>query len=310
MSFVALPEQPWVAIGVFDGVHVGHRALLEHAQHHAGDGPVVALTFHPHPRVVLHGTDVALLCPLPERLQLLLDAGATHVEVAPFDDRLRQLSPEAFVEAWLVAHLDAVGVVVGENFRFGHGAAGDVELLRALGQQRGFEVAVAPLVEIDGVPVSSSRVRQLLQDDGDVAAAAALLGRWFSLAGTVVEGARRGRTLNMPTANLELAADQLLPTDGVYAGVAVTSDGARHGAAISVGTNPQFTPDGRRGVEVHLLDFNGGPDDLYDTPMRVDFRARIRGQLTFPGVDELVERMHHDLELIRAELQPGPRADG
>ena len=290
------PDSPVIALGTFDGVHRGHRSMLKLAR--AAAEPegrtVVAATFDPHPRAVVAGGAPPLLCSIDERVQLLRDAGAYAVEVVPFTDTFAKLTPRDFVDDWLVGRLRAAAVVVGHNFRFGHRAAGDVAALRELCGAHGVEVVVCDLLVDGDQPVSSSRIRRLIAG-GDVAFASQLLGRPYELAALVEHGARRGRELGMPTANLAVPATRLVPLDGVYGGVA-TLDGQRWPAATSVGTNPQFTADlthPPRTVEVHLIGYEG--EDFYDERLHVTFEERIRGQRTFDSVEALIERMNEDL---------------
>ena len=294
--------RPVVALGTFDGVHAGHREMLRLAREAAGrDGTVVAATFDPHPRAVVRGGAPPLLCEVDERLRLLDASGADRVQVIPFTEALSGLSPEQFVDEWLVERLDARAVVVGSNFRFGHRAAGDVATLTRLGVERGFTVTECDLLESEGAPVSSSRIRGLLAT-GDVDEAGELLGRPYRLHGRVVHGARRGRELGMPTANIEPPAALLVPADGVYAGIA-TLDGTEYIAATSVGTNPQFTADQQappRTVEAHLLDYDG--PDFYGADLAITFVHRVRRQAVFPDVDALVARMQQDLVEVRAAV--------
>ncbi|MCW2973849.1 MAG: riboflavin biosynthesis protein RibF [Thermoleophilia bacterium] len=288
-----------VAIGTFDGVHRGHRAMLDLARGVATPHgrSVVAATFDPHPRSVVAGGAPPMLCSIEERVERMTAAGADRVEVVPFTQRFSTLSPEAFVDEWLVARLDAAAVVVGHNFRFGHRAVGDVTLLRALCADRGIEVVVCDLLVDGDLAVSSSRIRRLLVG-GDVQHAEQLLGRPYDIEAVVEHGARRGRELGMPTANLAVPVTRLVPSDGVYGGIA-TLHGERWPAATSVGTNPQFTadhPNPPRTVEVHLIGYEG--EDFYGELLHVTFEQHVRGQLTFDSLDGLIERMNDDLQVV------------
>lgn len=270
--------------------------------------PVVAATFDPHPRAVVAGGAPPLLCSVEERVERILAAGADRVEVVPFTKSFSQLSPREFVDGWLVGRLQAAAVVVGHNFRFGHRAAGDVATLRELCAGHGIDVVVCDLLVDVDQPVSSSRIRRLLVG-GNVEFASQLLGFPYDLAGPVEHGARRGRELGMPTANLAIPATRLVPADGVYGGIA-TLHGEPWPAATSVGTNPQFTSDQAhppRTVEVHLIGYDG--PDFYGEQLHVSFEQRVRGQRTFDSVDELVERMQLDLREVEAGIaQRGARA--
>jgi riboflavin kinase / FMN adenylyltransferase len=278
-----LERQPRaVAIGTFDGVHRGHRSVIETA---AATGlATTVVTFHPHPRTAL-GNQVELLSTLERRLELLADAGADAALVVSFGPEVLRLPPEQFAEEYLRA-VGAEVVVAGEDFRFGHRRAGDLELLDRLG----FEVRTAP--EVEGV--SSSAIRNLLHD-GDVRGAAQLLGRPPELDGTVVSGDQRGGTLGYPTANLRVEPDLLVPRYGIYAGATVG-----HRAAISVGTNPHYGGTERR-IEPYLLDFDG---DLYGKRLLVELWERLREERVFESEEALVEQISRDVEATRAATRP------
>jgi riboflavin kinase / FMN adenylyltransferase len=271
-----------VAIGSLDGVHLGHRRVLDAAR--AAGAPATAVTFWPHPRLVL-GNQVELLSTLERRLELLDEAGMDEALVVEFTPELARLEPAEFAES-LLRRIGARAIAVGENFRFGHGAAGDPALLEALG----FEVHRVPTLE----GVSSTQIRALLRD-GDVAAAARLLGRPAEIEGTVVLGSQRGGTLGYPTANLAVPPDLLVPAYGIYAGAALG-----HRAAVSIGVNPHYGGDERR-VEPHLLDFE---DDLYGRRLVVELWQRLRDERAFPSEAELVAQIERDVEQTRAAERP------
>ena len=288
-----------VTVGMFDGVHRGHRALLDRvaAEAAARSVPAAAVTFDRHPLAVLRpGSEPPLLTTLDRKVELLGQAGMEVVLVLAFTSELSQVGAEAFATEVLFDALAARAVVVGENFRFGHKAAGDPALLAALGRPRGIEVVVVALQAGGGQVVSSTRVRAELAA-GDVAAAAASLGRPYELEGVVVAGDRRGgRLLGVPTANLDAPAGLALPADGVYAGhLTDTADGVARPAAISVGTNPQFGTERR--VEAHVLDRDDL--DLYDREVEVTFVSRLRGMTRFDSVDELLDEMARDVDRAR-----------
>jgi riboflavin kinase / FMN adenylyltransferase len=296
-----------VTIGVFDGVHRGHQRIIARtADIAAGLGlPLVVITFDPHPAEVIRpGTHPVLLCTAARRAELLAGLGADAVCIMPFTVEFSRLDPQEFVRLVLVERLHAAAVAVGENFRFGHRAAGDVALLAELGEKYGFSAEAVPLLRDDGVKISSSLIRQKLAD-GDVAGAAGDLGRPHRVEGAVVPGQRRGRALGFPTANLETFPYTAIPADGVYAGWLSTLgeregqeyEGERWPAAVSVGTNPTF--DGQdRVVEAHALD----RDDLelYGLHVGVDFAARLRGMERFGSAADLVEQMRRDVGQARA----------
>jgi riboflavin kinase / FMN adenylyltransferase len=287
------PGRRAVALGTFDGVHLGHRRVVRAAVEHAPalDARSMAATFHPRPvSVLVPDRAPDAICSLTERITKLGDAGAEEVLVIPFTTDLASLTPEAFVDEVLVGRLGAVEVCVGQNFRFGHGRSGDPNRLRMLGEERGFGVTVAPLLLVNGEPVSSSRIRDLIRR-GDVTTARALLGAPPMLDGTVIRGDGRGRELGVPTANITPPADRVLPAEGVYAGEVLVGE-RRYRGAISVGTNPTF--DGGRAVrvEAHLLRFD---QDLYGVAIQVEFHRFLRPQRTYTNVDELVRQMHEDI---------------
>lgn len=289
-----------VCIGTFDGVHLGHRAMIDRAREVAaglgnggGTAPVVALSFWPHPRAVLTDSGPKLLCTLEQRTTRLRDAGAADVRIARFTRELSRLTPEEFVQSWLVDELSASAVVVGENFRFGVRASGTPETLRELGETHGFSVSVVPLLTDGGEAVSSSIIRRLLGESGQVGAAAELLGRNYTVDGTVVIGERRGRELGVPTANLEWDHGLVVPREGVYSGRVHLSDGRSFPAAISVGTKPQFGG-AEMQIESHLIGYEG--DEFYNTSISVEFAHWLRPQGAFESVDALIEQMQRDIE--------------
>ena len=310
-----------VTIGVFDGVHRGHQRIVGRAAEAAArlDLPVVVITFDPHPmEVVRPGSHPPLLCTVRRRVQLLGAEGCDAVCVLPFTLDFSRLGPDDFVRAVLADRLHARWVVVGDNFRFGHRAAGDVPLLAELGEKYDFGAEGVPLLREPehgepgkprepGLTISSSGIRDLLSQ-GDVAGAAEDLGRPHRVEGVVVRGQQRGRALGFPTANLETAPHTAIPADGVYAGwlVGLDAEGEeeqRWPAAISVGTNPTF--DGReQTVEAYALDRDDL--DLYGLHMAVDFVARLRGMVRFDSADALAAQMHRDVDEAR-DLVGGPR---
>jgi len=301
-----------VVIGNFDGVHPGHRAVLAEARRRDPSLPLVVVTFWPHPVSVLRPEAAPLLLTsLEARIEHLSAAGADRVEVIDFTPEFASWSPAEFVERVLIP-LEPKVVVVGENFRFGHRAAGNVGTLRELAAGR-FEVDGLPLVRFGDEDTCSTRIREALAA-GDVVHAAQHLGRPFCFRGVVSHGDRRGRELGFPTANLPVPANLACPADGVYAGFLTRRDGLdgrgerlgegaaapRWPAAISVGTNPTFGGLSRR-VESYVLD----RDDLelYDAPVTVEFVARIRGQVKFDGIEGLIQQMHADVADCRRLLE-------
>ena len=288
-----------VALGNFDGVHLGHQAVLARAVEEARElgGRVVAATFWPHPRSVLGaGASPVLLTTIEGRREALLEHGADEVRAIPFDRDLSRKSPEEFVRDVLVGELGARAVVVGENFRFGYKAAGDFAELRRLMRKGGGD---AHAVEVRGArgEISSTRVRSLLLE-GDVAGAAGLLGRPYAVRGEVVTGDRRGRTIGFPTANVRVDPAVVVPARGVYACTVRIGD-KNHAACTNVGVAPTFER-GENRIEAHLLDFAG---DLYGRVVAVGFLERVRGERRFSGVDELKEQIGRDVREARRLLQ-------
>jgi riboflavin kinase/FMN adenylyltransferase len=273
-----------VAIGSFDGIHRGHRAVLAAAKE-TGLAPTV-ITFDPHPRIAL-GNKVDLLTTLERRLELLDEAGVSDTLVAAFTQELQRLEPEEFAERYLRA-IGTVAVVAGEDFRFGVRRSGDLALLERLG----FTVVVPQHVP----GVSSTAIRAAL-GEGDVVGAAWMLGRPFELDGVVVAGHQRGGTLGYPTANLLLEPDLAVPQYGIYAGEAL-----RHRAAVSIGTNPHYGGTERR-IEPYLLDFDG---DLYGKRLVVALWERLRDEAVFESEAALVEQIARDVEATRAAVRPAP----
>jgi riboflavin kinase/FMN adenylyltransferase len=290
-----------VTIGVFDGVHKGHQQIIGHAVKRAGELGVrsVVVTFDPHPsEVVRPGSHPAMLTEAARKAELIEALGVDVLCVIPFTADFSHKSAEAFVHDMLVEQLHASLIVVGENFRFGHKAAGDVELLQRLGRTFGFSVEGAPLVSDEGTVFSSTYIRACVAA-GDVAAAARALGRSHRLDGVVVRGDQRGRELGFPTANLLTTAYAAIPADGVYAAWMVRDRDEPRMAAVSIGTNPTFSGPDRR-VEAYVLDFAG---DLYGERVSLDFVAHLREQRTYAGVGPLVEQIHADVEQTRSMLQ-------
>lgn len=296
-----------VAVGVFDGLHRGHERLVARAVDRAAGARCVAVSFDPHPDLVLAKEFHARLplTPIPEKQERLAALGA-ELQVLPFTRELAALSPEDFVDSHLVGPYAPAWLVVGEDFALGRGRAGNVERLRAIGRERGFEVEAVPLLRDADGPITSSRIRERLAA-GDVTGAGRLLGRRFSLAGTVVRGDGLGRKLGWPTANLRLHEEKCLPSLGIYA-VWARVDGAGDWlpGAMSVGVRPTF---GGQAVtlEVHLIDWDG---DLYGHEVEVRFMDWLRAELKFDGPDALVEAIAEDVRQARQRLATAPPHDG
>jgi riboflavin kinase / FMN adenylyltransferase len=276
----AQPRPRRIAVGVFDGVHLGHREVIAAAD--------TVLTFDPHPLAVIQPAAAPrLLTRLDTKADLVAELGTEEMVVIPFDDAFAHQTAQEFVDEVLVERLGATHVAVGRNFRFGHKAAGDTELLVA--DQR-FETRVVELVEVEGETVSSSHIRGLVSA-GEVAHATAFLGRPFQVRGEVVHGDGRGRELGWPTANIIPDERLIRPDQGVYACRA----GGR-AAAINIGVRPQFETGRGVLIEAHLLDWEG---DLYGQELHLDFLQRLRGERLFSSVDALVEQIGRDVERVR-----------
>lgn len=300
-----------VTIGVFDGIHRGHQSIIGDAVRLAAERgvPSVLITFVPHPsEVVRPGSHPPVLTSIVRRAELVEDLGVDVFCPLPFTLEFSQLAPDEFVHRVLVERLHASAVVVGENFRFGHKAAGDVPLLGRLGRSFGFTAHGIPLLTDDSTVLSATYVRSCVTA-GDMSTAAEILGRPHRIDGVVERGDRRGRELGFPTANLRTDAWTAVPADGVYAGRVLRLDewgrtvpGGELGiAAISVGTNPTFEVRQRR-VEAYILDFEG---DLYGDGLGVEFVSRLRGMERFDSIDALVAQMKQDVERARTLLGPG-----
>jgi riboflavin kinase/FMN adenylyltransferase len=280
------PRPRRVAIGTFDGVHLGHRKVIR--------GADAVVTFDPHPQsVVAPGTEPRLLTALDRKAELVEKLGVQELVVIPFDGAFASRDAKDFIDHVLVEKVQATHVSVGENFRFGHLAAGDDALLRADSR---FETRVVTLLEVDGEVVSSSHIRGLVLG-GAVEYADKLLGAPFTVAGEVADGDKRGRTLGFPTANLVPRDGYVVPGHGGYACRARTADGVVHVAATNVGVRPMFVTGRGELIEAFLVDFDG---DLYGAPLRVEFLKRLRGEKRFESVEALVEQMRRDVEDTRA----------
>lgn len=293
-----IPPGSVVAIGNFDGVHLGHQAVLHGAMGLAktvgGSGEMTVLTFDPHP-AKLFAPDLAppLITTLAQRLEWLGQEGADHVVVESFDEALASLAPEEFVHSVLADRLGAAGVVVGYDFTFGRGGAGDTDLLVEICAQRDIQVRVVPPFYQDGILVSSTKVREFLLS-GRVYGASLLLGRPFEISGLVVKGAGRGRTLGFPTANVA-AEQELVPAFGVYAARARVGAELLD-AAVSIGIVPTFKQDQEVTVEAYLMDFDG---DLYERPLCLQFVKRVRPERRFESVDALTAQIALDVKRVR-----------
>jgi riboflavin kinase/FMN adenylyltransferase len=290
-----------VAIGNFDGVHKGHQAVIRRARQlaEAHDARTVVLTFDPHPSALLspHGGPPQV-CSLERRIELLEAAGADAVVVEPFTRDLANLAPHAFIDDVVINALCARAIVVGYDFSYGQGRTGTTAALRAHGGRVGVEVDIVDALQIAGETASSTRIRAHLRE-GDLAAAERLLGRHWDVDGIVIHGAKRGRTIGVPTANIH--PDIALPVSaGIYAVTLSVEGGAPKHAVASLGTNPTFVDSGGLVLEVHVLDFDG---DLYDRRVRTTFVEKLRDEAKFESVDALIAQIQLDIEAARHALR-------
>ena len=306
-----LAERPWpgqravITIGAYDGVHIGHRAVIEHVRERAAQLGALStvVTFDRHPASVVRPESAPrLLTSNEQKMELLESTGIDAVVVVPFDAHQADESPEAFVERVLVGCLDTQVIVVGDDFHFGRHRDGNVVLLRKLGAEHDFEVEPLPLIErVDGVeePVSSTAIRRALAG-GDITRANEMLGRPFEACGPVVTGDQRGRLLGFPTANVEVSNAMSVPADGVYAGWYERPNGDVHPCAINLGRRPTFYEHADSSLlEAHLLDFDS---DLYGEHARVRFAHFLRSERKFDGVDALIAQLAHDIDHARSLL--------
>lgn len=292
-----------IAIGNFDGVHVGHRALIARARELAaavgGSTRTVALTFDPHPSALLAPASAPrTLTSIERRAALLADAGVDAVVVEPFTRELASASADAFIDELVIGALRARAIVVGYDFSYGQGRTGTVATLEAHGRRAGVQIAVVPPVTVDGEIAASTKIRGLLRA-GELVGAAHMLGRPWDVDGVVVHGAKRGRTIGVPTANIR--PDVELPiAPGIYAVTLQAEHGAAMAAVASLGRNPTFVDDGGLVLEVHVLDWQG---DLYDRRVRTTFVARLRDELKFDSVEALIAQIKCDIADARTALR-------
>ncbi len=302
-SAIPGPQGCVATIGVYDGVHLGHRRVVDQLKSEAGNGvEVTVVTFDRHPLSVLRPEMAPkMLTTLDRKLSLLEEAGVDRCCVITFDLERSEETPEHFVKDLLVDRLAVLSIAVGEDFRFGRDRRGDVALLRELGAQYGFTVNSVPLAEQDDEPISSTRIRQLVRD-GAVDEAAQLLGRPYSVSGVVEHGdGRGGPELGFPTANLGLDDSAAQPGPGIYAGTFTRENGETYVSAISVGRRPTFYEAAEPLVECYLIDFSG---NLYGEVVEVAFHVKLRDELRFDSVEALIEQMHLDVSKTKALLQP------
>jgi riboflavin kinase/FMN adenylyltransferase len=285
-----------ITLGTFDGIHVGHRFIIEEVVKKASDlgGRSFLITYHPHPRKVISGQNqIDLLSTPSEKIELFETLGIENLLIINFTKKFSQLSPEKFIEKFVVKGIGTKEIVIGYDHHFGKGRGGNQDFLKNIGNKSGFDVTIIPEYKMDNVTVSSSKIRKALFD-GDILKANEYLGRQYGFTGTVIEGDKRGRELGFPTANLRLDdEDKLLPAIGIYA-VEVTLKGSKKYGLLSIGKRPTFYESGEVVPEVYLFDFD---DDIYGEELTVSMVDRIRGEEKFSSADELIEQMNKDKEI-------------
>lgn len=289
-------KETLLSIGVFDGVHLGHRYLLERLKQEAQEKDLLSgvITFSPHPQSVLHPqAEILWLTDLKDRVQRIRELGIDLTVVLPFDLELAQLSARDFV-ALLKKYLKMSGLIVGPDFALGRGREGNAQLLRLLGQEMGFTVESVPAFTVDGQVVSSTAIRQALAQ-GDLEKVKRLMGGYFNLSAKVISANRRGQLLGFPTANLDIKPGQALPNNGVYATI-TSIDGRHFPSATNIGTRPTFG-EGQKTVETHILDYKG---DLYGKELNVGFVEKLRNEERFASAEELQAQIQKDIERVRA----------
>ncbi len=289
---ISLP-QSWLTIGVFDGVHLGHQEIIRTltAGAHASDVPAVVLTFAPHPAQVLGGVVLKYLTTPDERASLLAALGVDAVITHPFDKETAHLTAEEFM-AQIKQQLGLQKLLVGYDFALGRNRAGDIPRLTEIGQRLGYDVLPVAALQREGRILSSSSIRQQIAD-GDVAGAALQLGRYYSVSGPIIRGDGRGKTIGIPTANVDVPVEKAVPLNGVYASWVVVG-GERHKAVVNIGVRPTFTSgEVAPRVEAHILDYGA---DLYDQTITVEFVERLRGEQKFSGIDALLAQIKVDIE--------------
>lgn len=282
-----------ITIGTFDGVHLGHCTILQQVVSHARElnGESIVLTFEPHPRKLLFPDQpLRILTPLQEKIDLITQAGINHVFVVPFTKEFAALSAEAYIQEFLVKHLHPKGIVIGYDHQFGHDRAGNINLLQDYENEGGFRVYEIPAKQIEDAAISSTKIRNALTA-GHVADAANMLGRYYSLKGTVIAGAKIGRQLGYPTANISLLdAEQIVPQNGVYAIQAVIENITYNGM-MNIGIRPTVSNELSLHIEAHLFDFS---EDIYNKQVEIIFVERLRDEQRFPSLDALKAQLGQD----------------
>lgn len=282
-----------ITIGTFDGVHLGHLTILQQVVAHAKElgGESIVLTFEPHPRKLLFPDQpIRIITPLEEKIKLITQAGIDHVFVVPFTTSFAALSAEAYIKDFLVKYLHPKGIVIGYDHQFGHDRAGNIKLLQAYENELGFKVYEIPAKQIEDAAVSSTKIRNSLTA-GNVTDANKMLGRQYSLKGSVVSGAQLGRTLGFPTANVKPTdAEQIIPGNGVYAIKAILGAETFNGM-MNIGIRPTVSQELSLQIEAHLFDFN---KDIYNQEIEIVFAERLRDEQRFPSLDALKEQLGND----------------
>lgn len=292
-------KNSWVTVGVFDGVHRGHQQIIQKLTTgaHANEAPAVVLTFDPHPASVLTGHDIKCLTLPEERADLFEQLGVDVVVTQPFTRELSTVTAYEFMSR-LQHQLGLKHLLIGYDFALGKGREGNATRLTEIGEELGYAVEVVPALSDESGVISSTEIRKLIEV-GNVAEAGRLLGHFYNLHGPVIHGDGRGRTIDVPTANIEYSEHKMIPARGIYACWGYLQ-GQKYGAAINIGINPTFTPDKQTpNVEAHLLDFRGG---IYGQDVRLEFVARLRDELKFDSVDLLLKQIWKDVEMTRTIL--------
>jgi riboflavin kinase/FMN adenylyltransferase len=292
-------QHSWLTVGVFDGVHRGHQQIIRKltAGAHASDAPAVVLTFDPHPASVLSGREIKCLTLPDEQAELLGQLGVDAVITERFTRELSAVTAHDFMSR-LKGQLGLQHLLIGYDFALGKGREGNATRLTEIGSELGYTVEVVPALSDASGVISSTEIRKLIEL-GNVAAAAELLGHPYSLHGRVIRGDGRGKTINVPTANIAYSQEKMIPAKGIYACWAYLNN-RKYQAAINIGTNPTFTPDKQTpNVEAHLLDLRR---DLYGEDLRLEFAARLRDELRFDSVEKLLEQIWNDVEVTRRLL--------
>ncbi len=294
LSEVEKNKDTVLTLGTFDGIHLGHKKIIEGVIEKASQtgGRSLLITFDPHPRTIVSKTGVRLLNTLPEKLEILGSLGIENILVINFTKEFSQLESEEFIKEYIVDKIGVREIVIGYDHHFGKGRGGDEHTLRELGVKHGFGVTKVNAVYVDGISVSSTKIRNVLVN-GDVQQASILLGRLYSFTGTIIKGDGRGKTLGFPTANIKLNNEsKLLPAIGIYA-VEVYVNGKKYYGLLSIGRRPTFYIDGLVTTEVYIIDFDA---DIYGEQVTVNMVERIRGEERFSSTEALISKMHEDKE--------------